>query len=214
MQLKDLSKKTILIAVFTGLVALSPVLVFSFVQEITIQHTLGSFIENIIICSTPEPVSLVSYGLSVIQAGKPTHLIIPSINVDSAVEYVGLDSDGAMDVPKNRYNVGWFEIGPRPGENGSAVIAGHYGRKDGKGSAFDDLHKLRKGNKVYIKDDKGVFVSFVVQGSQRYDSKANASGVFSSDDGKSHLNLITCEGVWDEAIKQYSKRLVVFTDRE
>jgi len=35
-----------------------------------------------------------------------------------------------------------------------------------------------------------------------------------SSDAKAHLNLITCEGVWDKVSKSYSKRLVVFTDRE
>jgi LPXTG-site transpeptidase (sortase) family protein len=119
-----------------------------------------------------------------------------------------------MDVPKNRDNVGWFELGPRPGENGGAVMAGHYGRQNGKGSVFDDLHKLRKGDKVYIEDEKGATISFVVREIRRYNFKADASGVFSSSDGKSHLNLVTCEGVWDETTQQYSKRLVVFTDRE
>jgi len=32
-----------------------------------------------------------------------------------------------MDLPKERANVAWFNLGPRPGENDSAVIAGHYG---------------------------------------------------------------------------------------
>jgi len=141
-------------------------------------------------------------------------LKIPGINIDSAVEYVGLAADGTMDIPKSQDNVAWFETGQRPGENGSSVIAGHYGSKNGKASIFDNLHKLRKGDKLYIEDDAGVVTSFVVRESRRYDPKANASDVFDSNDGKSHLNLITCEGVWDERTQQYSKRLVVFTDKE
>lgn len=146
-------------------------------------------------------------------AGLPVRLKIPSINVDSAVEYVGLAPDGTMDVPKNQGDVAWFETGQRPGENGSAVIDGHYGIKDGKGSVFDDLYKLRKGDKLYIEDDKGMTISFVVRESRRYDPQADASDVFSSNDGKSHLNLITCEGVWNKSTQQYSERLVVFTDK-
>ncbi|MDO8443215.1 MAG: class F sortase [bacterium] len=148
------------------------------------------------------------------QVGLPTRLKIPSINVDASVEYVGLTPDGAMDVPKERANVAWFNLGPRPGDNGSAAIAGHYGWKDGKGSAFDNLYKLRKGDKIYVEDDKGVITTFVVRESRRYNPKMDASNVFSSNDGKPHLNLITCEGVWDKVSKTYSKRLVVFTDKE
>ena len=146
--------------------------------------------------------------------GLPVRLKIPSINIDAPVEYAGLTPDGAMDVPKERANVAWFNLGPRPGENGSAVVAGHYGWKNGKSSAFDNLYKLRKGDKLYIEDDKGAIVSFVVRESRRYDPNADASDVFGSSDGKSHLNLITCEGVWDKVSKTYSKRLVVFTDKE
>ena len=47
-----------------------------------------------------------------------------------AVEDVGLTPGGAMDVPKGPSDVAWFDLGPRPGEVGSAVIAGHEGWKD------------------------------------------------------------------------------------
>lgn len=47
-----------------------------------------------------------------------------------------------------------------------------------------------------------------------YDPTVDASGIFGSNDGKAHLNLITCEGIWDATKKSYSKRIVVFTDKE
>ncbi|MFH1193845.1 MAG: class F sortase [bacterium] len=146
--------------------------------------------------------------------GFPARLKIPSINTEALIESAGLAPDGAMDVPKDRDNAAWFNLGPRPGENGSAVIAGHYGWKDGKRSVFDNLYKLRKGDKIYIEDDKGVIITFVVRESRRYNPEADASGVFGSNDGKPHLNLITCEGSWDEDSKSYLNRLVVFADKE
>lgn len=147
-------------------------------------------------------------------AGMPVRLKIPSINVDSAVENVGLASDGAMDVPKDSVDVGWFSLGQRPGEEGSAVIAGHFGRKNKKGSVFDNLHKLRKGDKFYIEDDQGLIITFVVREIRRFDPNAETTDIFVSSDGKSHLNLITCEGDWDKTAQQYTKRLVVFADKE
>lgn len=148
-------------------------------------------------------------------AGLPVRLKIPSISVDAAIESIGLTSQGAMDVPKNPGDAAWFNLGPRPGANGSAVIDGHYGTwKNGSGSVFDNLYKLHQGDQLYVEDDKGTIISFVVREIRSYDPKANASDVFGSSDGKSHLNLITCEGVWDKDSKSYPKRLVVFTDRE
>ncbi|MEX2008083.1 MAG: class F sortase [Candidatus Spechtbacterales bacterium] len=140
----------------------------------------------------------------------PVRLKIPGIEVDVAIEYVGVTPAGAMDVPKDRDNVAWFSLGTRPGENGSAVIAGHSGYRAGK-VAFDDLNTLRKGDKLYVEDALGKSVSFVVRESRVYDAGAYVPEVFTSDTGI-HLNLVTCVGVWDESTKRYSKRLVVFTD--
>ena len=147
--------------------------------------------------------------------GAPVRLMIPVVGVDSAVESLGLTPQGAMDIPQDPDNVGWFSLGTRPGENGSAVMAGHYGTwKNGKGSAFDRLHELNRGDKLYVKDNAGGVTFFVVRESRNYDPEADATEVFSSSDGKSHLNLITCEGAWDKNTKSYSQRLVIFTDKE
>lgn len=148
-------------------------------------------------------------------AGLPVRLKIPGINVNAALESVGLTLEGAVDVPKDPSNAAWFDLWPRPGENGSAVITGHYGQwKSGAGSVFDNLYKLRQGDKLYVEDDRGAIITFVVRASRSYDPEANAPEVFSSNDGKSHLNLITCEGAWNKVSKSYPKRLVVFTDKE
>lgn len=154
-----------------------------------------------------------SYGLSVLPAGGSLRLKIPGINVNAIVEPVGL-TEGTMEAPKDPSDVAWFNLGSRPGEKGSAVIAGHFDSKNGTAAVFNNLHKLSPGDKLYIEDDKGVIISFVVRESRKYDSNADASDVFSSNDGKAHLNLITCGGVWNKASKSYSQRLVVFADKE
>lgn len=147
------------------------------------------------------------------RAAFPMRLKIPQITVNAAVEFVGLSPDGAMDTPKEQGHVAWFKLGPLPGKTGSAVMAGHYGWKDGKPSVFDNLYKLRKGDMLFVEDNKGTITSFVVVDLQRFDPSADATSVFGSNDGQAHLNLITCEGVWDKVAKSYSKRLVVFTDK-
>lgn len=146
--------------------------------------------------------------------GLPMRLKIPNINVDAPIEYAGLTRDGAMGAPKERADVAWFNLGPRPGEIGDAVFAGHFGWKNAKASAFDNLYKLHKGDSLYVEDDKGAIIAFVVRESRKYDPHADASDVFGAHDGKPHLNLITCKGVWNKVSKSYSERLVVFTDKE
>lgn len=201
---KILLTRRILVLVSLAGLLLSLELIFHFILKSSIQNDLISLTAD---TTAPNEQGKMNSGL-------PTRLKIPGIDVDSAVEYVGVTPQGAMDIPKNTNNVAWFNLGPRPGENGSATIAGHYGWKNGKASAFDNLHKLHKGDKLYVEDDKGEIISFVVREIRRYVPEADASTVFISNDGKSHLNLITCEGIWDKVLKSYSKRLVVFTDKE
>lgn len=154
--------------------------------------------------------------MSVGQIGSslPIHLKIPSINVDALIESVGLTSDGAMDVPKGPAEVAWYNLGPRPGEMGSAVIDGHSGYKNNQPAVFDNLYKLQKGDKIYVENDTGVTTTFIVREIQKYNPNADASDVFISNDGKSHLNLITCTGIWNKIWKSHSERLIVFADKE
>lgn len=146
--------------------------------------------------------------------GLPVRLKIPKIKVDAKFETVGLTAQGAVDVPKNFTNVAWYNLSPIPGERGSAIITGHYGRKGGKSSAFDNLHKLRVGDKLYVEDEKGNSISFIVREIRRYNQNSSALAVFNQKDEGVHLNLITCEGTWNKDLKSYSNRLVIFTDKE
>lgn len=145
--------------------------------------------------------------------GVPVHISIPRIALDAAVEKVTLAADGSMGVPRRPRDAAWYALGPRPGEAGSATIAGHLDWINGASAVFADLHKLRPGDTVAVKDANGSVVFFVVRESRRYDAAADAVDVFSSNDGKAHLNIVTCDGSWDKGSDQYTKRLVVFTDK-
>ncbi|HSW90915.1 MAG TPA: class F sortase [Candidatus Saccharimonadales bacterium] len=150
---------------------------------------------------------------SVNDIGIPIRLRIPAINVNSAVEPVGITPGGVMDIKENQDNTAWYKYGPRPGENGNAVIAGHYGWDHQKPSVFTQLSKLQEGDKLYVDSDKRTTIAFVIRKSKRYNPDADTTAIFKSNDGNSHLNLITCDGSWDEAKKSYTNRLVVFADR-
>lgn len=155
-----------------------------------------------------------SGGAIQVSAELPMRLKIPSIRVDTALEYVGLTSQGAVGTPKNFRKAAWFKLWPRPGEVGSAILVGHFGWKKGVPAVFNNLHKLKKGDKLSVLNAKGVAIVFVVRELRTYGMNEDAPDVFLSHDGKAHLNLITCEGIWNKATKSYSQRLVVFTDRE
>lgn len=144
----------------------------------------------------------------------PVRLIIPAIDVDAKVQFVGLDEDGsgAMAVPSNFTDVGWYQGGVRPGMSGSAVITGHLNGKKVPKAVFFNLDKLQVGDRVVIMSEELTQDIFTVVKVETYAYDAPTADVFTSADGKSRLNLITCGGEWLPKERVYNKRTVVFTE--
>lgn len=153
-----------------------------------------------------------THDVTTIVIAPPVQLSIKSINIVAVINPVGLTSSGDMDIDENPTELAWYKLGPKPGEEGSAVIAGHYGWKDGVPSVFNDLNKLVKGDIVSTLGDDGKTKDFVVNHTSLYTPNQDATYIFKSDDGKAHLNLITCQGSWNNSAQTYTKRLVVFAD--
>lgn len=142
----------------------------------------------------------------------PVKVRIPTINVDTQVERVGVDSEGRMDVPKDAGNTSWFGPGFKPGTKGNAVLAGHYDREDGSPAVFWDLSKLEKGDEIVVEDERGQEFVFLVTNIQDFPyDDFPIEEVFGAY-GVPRLNLITCRGEWNENTENYSHRTVVFSE--
>jgi hypothetical protein len=63
-----------------------------------------------------------------------------------------------------------------------------------------------------VTNDENDTFEFVVKSIASFNRNADATTVFTSTDNLAHLNLITCEGVWNEVDGNYPDRLVVFTN--
>lgn len=145
-------------------------------------------------------------------SGLPVRLMIPKLKVDTKILYMGLTPDGDMDVAANNFqDVGWYQYGARPGDEGTAVIAGHVNGVRERG-IFIALHTLVKGDIVTVLDDVSEESSFVVREVRTYDQNDRPQEVFQSSNG-AHLNLITCAGPWNADEQRFPVRLVVFTDK-
>lgn len=148
--------------------------------------------------------------------GSPMRLVIPTIGVVAGYQFLGLKPDGSMEVPNNIIDAGWYTGSPKPGEVGDAVLTGHIAQIRNsvltKQGVFYQLHSLQPGDTIYALNDRGEVTTFIVRTSRLYDPAASATDVFISTDGKAHLNLITCEGTWNQEQLSYSQRLVVFAD--
>ncbi|MBI3341926.1 class F sortase [Candidatus Curtissbacteria bacterium] len=155
--------------------------------------------------------SKVSTAQSPVPAAEPQTMQIPSLNVKAKIEKVGKTSSGAMDIPRDANNVAWYELGPKPGEKGSAVIAGHFDKSDGSAAVFYNLSNLKPQDKIIVTDQNGKSTTFIVTFATAYPfATFPIEKVFGNSD-TANLNLITCAGTWDVNTKNYSNRYVVFS---
>jgi Sortase domain len=144
----------------------------------------------------------------VLPKSNPVAVSIPSIGVQSRLVGLGLDPHGAMEVPKNPAEAGWFTRGPTPGALGPAVIAGHV---TWNGPAvFRRLGSMRRGDQVTVTREDGTTAVFRVTRVARFSkSRFPTEAVYGPID-HAGLRLITCGGTYDAAEHTYLDNVVVF----
>jgi len=145
--------------------------------------------------------------------GTPTRLIVPDIGVNASIEDIGVLPNGDLATPTQSpwEDVGWYYPGTRPGEMGSAVIAGHLDRPGGYPAVFWYLRDLQPGSLVMVVSSHGTTLHFRVTRVVAYPpTQAPLQDIFANTGGR-YLNLITCAGDWIPSEHQTTLRLVVYT---
>jgi hypothetical protein len=139
----------------------------------------------------------------------PVRVQIPKIGVASSLDRLGRAPDGTVEVPNRSDLAGWYDLGPRPGDLGSAVILGHVDSDHGP-AVFYRLRELRPGDQLTVTGADGSSVRFVVQRTQQYPKDR-----FPTDDVyyptlTSALRLVTCGGEFDHTTGHYRSNVIVF----
>lgn len=145
---------------------------------------------------------------------QPSRLLVPKVGIDSHVQHIGINSKGLMAVPSNYTDTGWYKLGTAPGEQGSAVIAGHQDNGLGTPAVFYELEKLEIGDDVYVVDKNGDRLHFKVRKMETvpYNLQGEKLETIFTDSSGKYLNLITCAGTWIPEAKTNDLRLIVYTE--
>lgn len=129
------------------------------------------------------------------QPGEARRILIPALGVSAPV--IGVTAaGGVLRPPDDPQQIGWWDGGARPGAaHGSAVLTGH--TVHAGGGAFDDLDRLRAGDRVEVVTAGGI-LRYRVHVVSRY-SKAGLAqhrAELFDRSGPARLVLVTCDG-WD-----------------
>jgi len=137
----------------------------------------------------------------------PVRLVISRIGVDAKIEARGLDASRNMLTPKDFHDVAWYNLGPRPGEPGNALLNGHVDWWTGS-AVFTRLSELRAGDTLTVVREDGTRLTFRVTSRQVVKAGARVASLFAPSKVAS-LTLITCTGPWDTSILSATHRLLV-----
>ncbi|WP_221353252.1 class F sortase [Streptomyces beigongshangae] len=126
----------------------------------------------------------------------PVGLRIPAIRVDTRVMRLGLDPDGAMQVPPVEADdrAGWYRHSPTPGQVGPSVIVGHVTVGAYGDGVFRHLARLRRGDAIVARLENGTSARFAVSGVRTVAQADFPTEDVYGDVGRPELRLITCGG--------------------
>jgi sortase (surface protein transpeptidase) len=158
--------------------------------------------------ATDAPPSTASDGRTATPVAPPVRVVIPTIDVDADLVAVGLNDDLSMEVP-DFGEAGWYELGPRPGAPGPAVITAHVDSVDGP-DVFHRLAELEAGDEITVERADGTDSTFVMRRSEQHlKEDLPVERIWAATD-EPVLRLITCGGDFDAARRSYRSNVIVY----
>ena len=128
----------------------------------------------------------------------PLGITIGDIDLWGPVRPVGLDENGALEVP-DETEVGWYDLGSSPGRAGSTVLA----------APFYNLGSLEPGAHIDVHLEDDSTRTYEVVERTMYDKDKLPRNRIWRRTGDETLVLITCGGSFNEEINRYRQNIVV-----
>lgn len=143
---------------------------------------------------------------------EPTEIRIPRIGVNAQVMNVGVNPEGKIEVPapEQAHLAAWYERGPSPGETGNAVVVGHVDSYVTGPAVFFQLGALRPGDEIEIERRDGEVARFRVDRVESHPKETFPGDAVYGPADRPQLRLVTCGGIFDDAIDDYPNNVVVF----
>jgi sortase (surface protein transpeptidase) len=145
-------------------------------------------------------------------AAVPVRLAIPDLGVDVALDPVGVDADGQLQIPDDVDRAGWYRFGPVPGGPGNAVVAGHVDDAEQGLGALAPLREAAVGTEVVVSDDSVRINRWRIVSRELIAKETIPLDTLFSRSGSARLVILTCGGPFDVATRHYRDNVVVVAE--
>jgi sortase (surface protein transpeptidase) len=146
--------------------------------------------------------------LATMNGPAPVRLVIPALGVDAPIVRVG-SRNGEMEVPATASDVAWYGPGPRPGEDGSAVLAAHVAWQKRNG-VFWNLRDLPPGAGIEVWFEDGAVERFEAVALEAFPKAELPSEEIFRHTGDPVLTLITCGGAFNPSIGRFADNVIAY----
>ena len=143
------------------------------------------------------------------QLPPPVRLQVPDVQLDMPVLAMGVDDDGAMALPEDTADAGWYRFGPAPGAPGTTVVAAHVDSLVHGLGAFARLRDVPVGAVVTVTTADGTDHGYRVDRVERTPKTEVPLDLLFDRTGPERLVLVTCGGEFDRSTGHYLDNVVV-----
>jgi sortase (surface protein transpeptidase) len=153
-----------------------------------------------------QPASELAVG--VVQV--PVRLRIPAIGVDAPVLPTGVQAGGALAIPPDPADVGWWAAGAFPGEpTGAVILAGHIDSAASGPGALFRLQQVRPGAAITVTANGHVY-RYRVAALRAYAKNALPAAAIFGQQVSARLVIVSCGGPFDAATGHYLENIVAY----
>lgn len=149
----------------------------------------------------------------VLKTVPPSRIVVPAIGVDAPIFELGVNSNGEMDSPDGPSPVGWYNFSPTPGNPGNTVMSGHRDWHTGVTGVFWRLSEIKPGDRITVQLIDGNKIEYIAAISALIGSGDLPIAEVVGQTEVETITLITCEGVFNSASREYDKRRVIWASR-
>jgi Sortase domain len=149
-------------------------------------------------------------GTLLTKGAVPVQLQIPVVRVRARVVPVGVALGGALNIPANPSQVGWWSGGSSPGQlAGTIVMVGHVDSAVTGAGALFRLQDVRPGDRVMVRTRDRVY-QYIVRALRAYSKTVLPAGAIFGQHVVARLVIVTCGGPFDAATHHYRDNIVAY----
>ncbi|WP_396398737.1 sortase domain-containing protein [Kocuria kalidii] len=139
----------------------------------------------------------------------PVRVVVDGSPIDMPVVPVGIEDNGAMTIPGNHVELGWYRYGPAPGaDEGAVVVAGHVDTLT-EVTPMAQLQDVPAGAEIRVERADGSVQRYRTESVRHIHKGSLADADLFRRTGEPVLHLVTCGGEWLEETGDYEDNVVL-----